>query len=217
MGRELEALAPAVIPNTSPCSKRGRRWPGRSRTGIGAVIPRSKATWESVSPRPFVGADAYDRQPNFGTKFGWRKPCLRYISPQIGTLGARVGGGLRPAPPGVAGNSDGRAMSVPSPVPRRAKGSLVQRGSEPSAAGGRCSEVSEWLRSKFCERSASKEFWAPQQELSTKGRLRDCPRLLDTLGMLSAAMPSHPCRRRSTLRRWPGRPRRAPPPFRRGR
>ena len=33
-----------------------------------------------------------------------------------------------------------------------------------------------------------------QRELSPGGRLRDCPRLLDTSGMLSAACPTHPLR-----------------------
>ena len=32
-----------------------------------------------------VGADAYDRRPNFGTKFGRRRPCLRYIGPLLHT------------------------------------------------------------------------------------------------------------------------------------
>ena len=39
-------------------------------------------------------------------------------------------------------------------------------------------------------------------------RLRDCPRLLDTSGMIFAAIPtpfSYPRRRRSAVRRWPGR------------
>ena len=38
------------------------------------------------------------------------------------------------------------------------------QGSEGSAAGGRESDLSEWQRSKFRERIASKKFWAPQQE-----------------------------------------------------
>ena len=33
-----------------------------------------------------------------------------------------------------------------------------------------------------------------QRELSPGGRLRDCPRLLNTFGMLSAACPTHPLR-----------------------
>jgi len=57
--------------------------------------------------------------PNFGTKFGWRKPCLRYIGPLLRTTSvapvgqgdltpplvcfhSSVGGGLRPAPLGKA-------------------------------------------------------------------------------------------------------------------
>ena len=47
-------------------------------------------------------------------------------------------------------------------------------GSEPTAAGGGRREASEWQRSKFCERIASKEFRAPQQESENRprGRLR---------------------------------------------
>ena len=38
--------------------------------------------------------------PNFGTKFGWRKPCLRYIGPLLGiTCGAPVGRGDHTPPP----------------------------------------------------------------------------------------------------------------------
>jgi len=37
-------------------------------------------------------------------------------------------------------------------------------GSEPSAAGGRRSEASEWLWSKFRERPANRKFRAPQQD-----------------------------------------------------
>ena len=37
---------------------------------------------------------------NFGTKFGWRKPCLRYIGPLLGiTCGAPVGRGDHTPPP----------------------------------------------------------------------------------------------------------------------
>ena len=37
--------------------------------------------------------------PNFGTKYGRRKPCLRYIGPSLGTAsGASVGRGDRTPP-----------------------------------------------------------------------------------------------------------------------
>ena len=37
--------------------------------------------------------------PNFGTKFGWRKPCLRYIGPLLGTTCvAPVGAGVLDGP-----------------------------------------------------------------------------------------------------------------------
>ena len=40
-------------------------------------------------------------------------------------------------------------------------------GSDGSTACGRKSDLSEWQRSKFCERKANREFWAPQQEALT--------------------------------------------------
>ena len=39
-------------------------------------------------------------------------------------------------------------------------------GSDGSAAGGGVSDLSEWQRSKFCERIASRKFWVPQQDSS---------------------------------------------------
>ena len=55
---------------------------------------------------------------------------------------------------------------------------------------------------------------------TAKGRLRDCPALLDTLGMISAPIPTHPSRprrRRSAVRRWPGQSRRLSATTRRAR
>ena len=46
-----------------------------------------------------------------------------------------------------------------------------------------------------------------QRELSPGGRLRDCPRLMTPFGMISALFPSHPShprRKRSAVRRYPG-------------
>ena len=40
----------------------------------------------------------------------------------------------------------------------------ARRGSDPTAAGGGRREGSEWLRSKFRERTANKKFWVPQQD-----------------------------------------------------
>ena len=72
--------------------------------------------------------------PNFGTKFGRRKPCLRYIGPLLHTTcgasvgrgdltpppqvcsNASVGGGLRPAPLGeVRFRVNFRYFGTPSP------------------------------------------------------------------------------------------------------
>ena len=142
-------------------------------TGNGKLRPCGGR--EDPDPRPFVGAEAYDRRPNFGTKFGRQGPCLRYIGPQAGAPSAPVGGGLCPAPPGVAGHSDDRVGADlcvrPLPRPRRprlpcAKGAVARRATEG------LSEVAGYL------------------------------------GMISATIPtpsSHPRRRRSALRRWPGR------------
>ena len=44
---------------------------------------------------------------------------------------------------------------------------VMELGSEGSAAGGRWSDPSEWQRSKFHERIASRKFLAPQQEDGT--------------------------------------------------
>ena len=62
--------------------------------------------------------------PNFGTKYGRRKPCLRYIGPQIGAPSAPVGGGLCPAPSSAAGYSDDHVGADPCvrPLPRPPQG-----------------------------------------------------------------------------------------------
>ena len=39
-------------------------------------MPTSARCWDSG--RPSVGADDLTDAPNFGTKFDWRRPCLRY-------------------------------------------------------------------------------------------------------------------------------------------
>jgi len=49
-------------------------------------------------------------------------------------------------------------------------------GSELSAACGRFSEASEWQRSKFRERTASKKFWVPQQDCSRRKKPRPLAR-----------------------------------------
>ena len=41
---------------------------------------------------------------------------------------------------------------------------MMELGSDASAAGGGCSELSAWQRSKFRERTANGKFRAPQRE-----------------------------------------------------
>ena len=78
------------------------------------------------------------------------------------------------------------SLALDSPLPEGAfgfcggpqtKASPVQGGSDPSAASGRKSEVSEWQRSKFWRLIAAAKFWAPQQEVATQateGLSGDC-------------------------------------------
>ena len=47
-------------------------------------MPTSARCWDFG--RPSVGADDLTDAPNFGTKFGWRKPCPRYIGPSKAPL-----------------------------------------------------------------------------------------------------------------------------------
>ena len=63
-----------------------------------------------------VGVDDLTDAPNFGTKFGRRKPCLRYIGPLPGTTCvAPVGRGDHTPPPGCSARW-GRHRSAPIPV-----------------------------------------------------------------------------------------------------
>ena len=89
-----------------------RRYPGQSRQ-LSATPRRARRPRRAV-PRRAKGPMPMTDVPNFETKFGRRKPCLRYIVPLLGTTcGASVGrgdytppscsappvgGGLRPAP-----------------------------------------------------------------------------------------------------------------------
>ena len=65
--------------------------------------------------------------PNFGTKFGRRRPCLRYIGPQTGTSGAPVGGGLCPAPGFAPGNPLHAMVLDDSALPGAGELSVRQR------------------------------------------------------------------------------------------
>ena len=91
--------------------------------------------------------------PNFGTKFGWRKPCLRYIDPLLGTTsGASVGRGDHTPPPPACSTPCRGAGSVP-PRRERHRFAPISVGSEhlptPRRGGPMCPPVSRF-REKPC-------------------------------------------------------------------
>ena len=85
--------------------------------------------------------------------------------------------------------------------PRRAR----RPGVPPPVSVGADNHIGPLLRTA-CGASVPKGSLV-QRELSPGGRLRDCPRLMTPFGMISALFPSHPShprRKRSAVRRYPG-------------
>ena len=76
--------------------------------------------------------------PNFGTKFGRRKPCLRYIGPLLHTTSVAPVGRGDLTPPSVHSRSHCRGRAPSRPVGERLRFTLISVGSQtpPPRRGG---------------------------------------------------------------------------------